>query len=84
MQYYYKYLKGEDMKKFLTSQQVAEYLGISLSKLYKLTMKKKIPHVKLFGRLRFNIAEVNEWLDEISVRVLTEDEILAIAENLAQ
>lgn len=33
-------------KEVLTSQEAAQYMGISLSTLYKLTMTAKVPHSK--------------------------------------
>ena len=43
-----------DKKMLLTIDEVAEMLNYSKSKLYKLTMTKKIEHVKLFnGGIRF-------------------------------
>lgn len=49
-------------KKVLTSQEAAAYLGISLSKLYKLTCAKEIPHYKPNGKLNyFERAEIEAW-----------------------
>lgn len=61
-------------KEVLTSNEVAEYMGISKSHLYKLTMLKLIPHYKPNGKLvYFNRAEVEQWLQ--SNRVATQTEI---------
>lgn len=49
-------------KKVLTSQEAAAYLGISLSKLYKFTCAKEIPHYKPNGKLNyFERAEIEAW-----------------------
>lgn len=61
-------------KKVLTSDEVAKYMGISRSYLYKLTMRKEIPHYKPMGKVvYFERQEIEEWL--LQNRVSTESEI---------
>lgn len=61
-------------KEVLTSDEAARYMGISLSYLYKLTMKHEIPHYKPMGKMcYFNRQELESWLQ--SNRVSTEAEI---------
>lgn len=70
-------------KEVLTSAEVAAYLGLSLSHLYRLTMTKKIPYYRPNGGLIFfNRKEVEEWAQTNKFRsdkevnnVLTEEEI---------
>lgn len=61
-------------KEVLTSDEVARYMGVSKSYLYKLTMRKQIPHYKPMGKMcYFDRLELQEWLK--SNRVTTESEI---------
>ena len=61
-------------KEVLTSAEVARYMGIAKSYLYKLTMRKQIPHYKPMGKVcYFNREEVEKWLQ--SNRVATEAEL---------
>ncbi len=61
-------------KEVLTSDEVARYMGISMSYLYKLTARKAIPHYKPTGKVcYFNRAEVEAWLQ--SNRVATDEEL---------
>ena len=61
-------------KEVLTSKEAAQYMGISLSYLYKLTMGQKIPHYKPMGKMcYFNRLELEKWLQ--SNRVATEAEL---------
>jgi len=60
-------LKIENMlyaaKDTLTSQEAANYIGISLSQLYKLTCKSKIPYYKPQGKMvYFAKKELDEWM----------------------
>lgn len=59
-------------KEVLTSEETARYLGISRSYLYKLTMRREIPHYKPMGKMcYFNRREIEAWLQSNRV-ALTE------------
>lgn len=62
-------------KEVLTSVETAQYLGISLSYLYKLTMRGEIPHTKPTGKLcYFSRPELENWLKNTN-RVASAEEI---------
>lgn len=47
-------------------EDVAGYLGIPLSSVYKMTAQRStnpIPHLKIGGRVRFRKADIDAWLD---------------------
>ncbi len=49
---------------------VAQYLGIPLSGVYKMTGPKsalRIPHVRIAGKLRFRKTDIDQWLNLLSV-----------------
>lgn len=61
-------------KEVLTTEEAAQYLGISKSYLYKLTMKMQIPHYKPMGKMcYFNRVELQNWV--LSKRIATTDEV---------
>ena len=67
-------------KEVLTSEEVARYMGVSRSYLYKLTMRREIPHYKPRGKIcYFNRQEVEQWLQ--SNRVATDTELNNQANN---
>ena len=67
-------------KEALTSEEVARYMGVSRSYLYKLTMRREIPHYKPRGKIcYFNRQEVEQWLQ--SNRVATDTELNNQANN---
>lgn len=52
-------------KEVLTTSEAAQYMGISKSYLYKLTMRAEIPYYKPMGKMcYFNRAELEEWLQQ--------------------
>ena len=67
-------------KEVLTSEEVARYMGVSRSYLYKLTMRREIPHYKPRGKIcYFNRQEVEQWLQ--GNRVATDTELNNQANN---
>lgn len=61
-------------KEVLTSDEAARYMGISKSWLYKMTMRKQIPHYKPTGKVcYFNRRELESWLQ--SNRIATDSEL---------
>ncbi len=60
-------------KEVLTSDEAARYMGISKSYLYKLTMRREIPHFKPTGKLVFfNRAELEQWLQNNRIDTVNE------------
>ena len=61
-------------KAVLTANEAAKYMGISKSTLYKMTMRKQIPHSKPNGKVcYFDRLELERWL--MSNRQATSDEL---------
>ncbi len=60
-------------KEVITSEEAAKYLGIKKSYLYKLTMRRQIPHYKPMGKMcYFNRVELEQWLQSNRVSTSTE------------
>jgi excisionase family DNA binding protein len=57
-----------DETDLMTPVQLAKLLGVPISKIYKLTFYKQIPHIKLGAKtLRFDPAKVQKWIAEQSI-----------------
>lgn len=68
-------------KEVLTSAEAAQYMGVSKSYLYKLTMAKAIPHYKPMGKIcYFNRHELDEWMQQN--RCATDSEITEQANKM--
>jgi len=51
-------------KSLLDVQEVAQYLGFSPSKIYRLVREGEIPCSRIGGQYRFRPAAIDEWLEE--------------------
>lgn len=50
-------------KEVLTIEEAAQYMGLKLSYVYKLTMTRELPHYKPFGKnIYFKRTELENWL----------------------
>ena len=60
------------MTKLLSPQELSEVLSISIETVYAWTSQKRIPFIKMGRLVRFNVDEVNKWLDRQRVKVSEE------------
>jgi excisionase family DNA binding protein len=51
-------------EKFLTVDEVAEYLSLSRATVYQWASEKRIPHYRMGRAIRFKRAEIEAWLLE--------------------
>jgi excisionase family DNA binding protein len=58
----------ENQKLGLTYTELSEAIGISVSHLMKLVMRKKIPHTKIGRAVRFIPEEIAAWLKSQQVK----------------
>lgn len=50
-------------KEILTIEETSEFLGLSVSRLYKMTSNKEIPHYKPGGKkIYLNRKELEQWI----------------------
>ncbi len=51
-------------EKFLTVDEIAEYLSLSRATIYQWASEKRIPHYRMGRAIRFKRAEIESWLLE--------------------
>jgi len=51
-----------EVDKWLTIEELAQYLKLSRSKLYKMTQNNNIPAFKVASQWRFDRYEIDEWM----------------------
>jgi len=61
--------QGElNMDKWLTLEQIAEYLQMSTSSIYKMAQAGKIPAYKVGRQWRFKKEEIDQWVEKNKFR----------------
>ena len=56
-------------KRFLRIEELSEYMGTPVATLYTWTHQKKIPHLKMGRSVRFDLREIETWLNERRVEI---------------
>lgn len=52
----------KQMKQYLSPKELAQYINVSIHTIYYWIATRQIPFVKLGRLIRFNLAEIQEWL----------------------
>ena len=55
-------------RRFIGIVELAEYIGMSINTVYYWVLTKQIPHYKLGNKVKFDIAEVDQWLEGRKVK----------------
>ena len=53
------------MKEILDIKQLSTYLQESISEIRKLVRQKNIPYFRIGNRLKFDLANINLWIEEL-------------------
>lgn len=51
-------------KEIVGVNELATYLGISVSGVRKLVREKRIPYFKVLSCIKFDLNKINEWLEK--------------------
>ena len=51
-------------KKIMDVKELAAYLKISVDGVYAMVHERKIPYFKVGRRVRFDLVEINAWLEQ--------------------
>ena len=64
-------MKTENIKseKWMTVEDVAEYLQVSKESIYKLAQRRKIPAAKILSQWRFKKVDIDKWVDKRKIKV---------------
>ena len=65
-------MKDDSNFEFLTVAELSKWIRLSKSHIYCLVSKKKIPFIKLGGKLLFSSEEIRNWVDQSSYNHITE------------
>jgi len=63
---------GVPQKRFVNIQELSEYLGVKISTVYSWVFQRKIPHIKMWRLLKFDMHEIEKWIE---IRRIKESEI---------
>lgn len=56
---------GSRTRRYTDIEGIAEHLALTVRHVRRMVLERRIPHRKVGGRLRFDIDEVDEWMDSM-------------------
>ena len=71
-------------RRFLTVEELSEWLNCSPSTVYSYTSKGAIPFVKLNGLLRFDRQEIEEWINRKKEETKRKKKQFSINKNIIE
>ena len=57
--------------KFISIQELSEYINIPIGSLYVMCCYKKIPHYKIGRRTVFRLKDIDRWLEDKKVEEMS-------------
>lgn len=55
--------------RYMNIEEVARYLGFSKHTIYGWTSQRVIPFIRVGGRLRFDMAQLDDWMREHAIQL---------------
>ncbi len=55
-------------KRFITTKELAEQLGIKMSTVYAWVNQRKISYIKIGRLVKFDVDEVKEWIRKHTIK----------------
>jgi len=55
-------------KRYINAKELSEYLSLPIGSLYQMTSRKQIPYVKIGRLLKFDIKDLDKWLEKKKVK----------------
>ena len=55
-------------KRFIGPKELSDYLDVSVNTVYSWTHMRQIPHVKMGKLVKFDLKEIDKWVDKKRVK----------------
>jgi excisionase family DNA binding protein len=67
---------GRLTKNLVDVKWIADLLGMKTSNIYSLVRKRKMPFLKIGNLLRFDIDDINEWIEARKMKASNDRKVL--------
>ncbi|HFS5121514.1 AlpA family transcriptional regulator [Campylobacter jejuni] len=71
------------VKKYFTEKELSEYLGVSITSLFRLRQDGKIPYIRIGKSIRYEIKEIENGLKLKDIKSKTHKESLSNFHTIA-
>ena len=60
--------KIPELKRLITAKEASQYLSLSTDTIYTMASSKKLPYLKIGGRVLFDIKAMDQWIEKHMIR----------------
>lgn len=60
--------KIPELRRLITAKEASQYLSLSIETIYRLASSKKLPYLKVGGRILFDIKGLDQWIERHIIR----------------
>jgi len=60
--------KIPELKRLITVKEASQYLSLSTETIYKMAASKKLPYLKIGGRVLFDLKSLDQWIERRMIR----------------
>ncbi|NWG02203.1 MAG: helix-turn-helix domain-containing protein [Syntrophaceae bacterium] len=60
--------KIPELRRLITAKEASQYLSLSTETVYRLASTKKLPYLKIGGRVLFDVKALDHWVEKHMIR----------------
>jgi len=60
--------KIPELRRLITAKEASQYLSLSMDTVYRMASLKKLPYLKIGGRVLFDVKALDQWIERHMVR----------------
>ncbi len=60
--------KIPELRRLITAKEASQYLSLSTDTIYQMASRKKLPYLKIGGRVLFDIKTLDHWIEKHTVK----------------
>ncbi len=57
-----------ELRRLITAKEASQYLSLSTDTIYRMASQKKLPYLKIGGRVLFDLRALDRWIEKRMVR----------------
>src|SRR5512136_3334430 len=60
--------KIPELRRLITAKEASQYLSLSTDTVYRMASLKKLPYLKIGGRVLFDVKALDQWIEKHMIR----------------
>lgn len=60
--------KIPELRRLITAKEASQYLSLSTDTVYRMASQKKLPYLKIGGRVLFDVKALDQWIEKHMIK----------------